>query len=91
MKSFLFSSDIKGFTYLKSTYQELLKRNLQDIISPSEKISYQSLLKPEAKKRVSEQLRLAKNFKDVEDIYLKKGKLSPVLNDIKQNYVKRML
>jgi hypothetical protein len=69
----------------ETTGQELLRRNLQDIISPSEKISYQSLLKPEAKKRVSEQLRLAKNFKDVEDVYLKKGKLSPVLNDIKQS------
>jgi hypothetical protein len=75
----------------ETTGQELLRRNLQDIISPSEKISYQSLLKPEAKKRVSEQLRLAKNFKDVEDVYLKKGKLSPVLNDIKQNYVKDVI
>jgi hypothetical protein len=71
----------------ETTGQELLRRNLQDIISPSEKISYQSLLKPESKKRVSEQLKLAKNFKDVEDAYLKKGKLSPVLNDIKQNYI----
>lgn len=32
MNSFLFSSDIKGFTYLKSTYQELLKRNHQTFI-----------------------------------------------------------
>jgi hypothetical protein len=75
----------------EETGQELLKRNLQDIISPSEKIAYSSLLKPESKKRVSEQLKLAKNFKDIEDTYLKKGRLSPVLNDIKQDYVKNVV
>jgi hypothetical protein len=33
---------------------------------------------------VSEQLRLAKNLKDIEDVYLKNGKLGPSLDSIKK-------
>jgi hypothetical protein len=68
--------------------EDLLRKELQDVISPSDKSSYQRLLKPEARKRAEEQLILAKQFNQVEKDYLENGKLGPSLDSIKKNYIK---
>jgi hypothetical protein len=70
---------------VEKTGQDLLRKDLYDIVNPSG--SYDSLLKPEAKKRVTEQLKLLKNFNEIENEYLKTGTLGPVLNKVKKNYV----
>ena len=70
---------------VEQTGQDLLKRDLYDIVNPTG--SYESLLKPEAKRRVSDQLKLIKNFEEIETEYLKTGTLGPVLNKVKKRYV----
>ena len=67
--------------------QEILRKEIQEILSPASKES-KRLLKDEAKKRATDKLKLAKNFEDLERSYLSgSGNLQQQINKIKKTYI----
>ena len=51
--------------------KEAIKRNLQESLSPTGTSNLESMLKPEAKKRAIEELKLVKQFNNLEQAYMR--------------------